>query len=115
MSHGSVLAPKVGSKWVPNRIIDVGGVRKALGTHLSRYHSALGAILGALDGYKIAQRADKELQPFNSGAAKACGEGGGEDKPLPGTGDRRFRFKENCSNHLHALRLRGLGGLSPFL
>ena len=56
MSHGSVLAPKVGSKWVPNRIIDVGGVRKALGTHLRRYHSALGAILGALEGYKMAQR-----------------------------------------------------------
>ena len=77
MSHGSVLAPKVGSKWVPNRIIDVGGVRKALGTHLRRYHSALGAILGALKGYKMAQRGTYELQLFNNCAATACGEGRG--------------------------------------
>ena len=111
MSHGSVLAPKVGSKWVPNRIIDVGGVRKALGTHLRRYHSALGAILGALEGYKMAQRGECDLQLSNRAAATACGEGGGEDKPLPGTGDRRFRFEENRSNRLHALRPGGLGGL----
>ena len=77
MSHGSILAPKVGSKWVPNRIIDVGGVRKALGTHLRRYHSALGAILGALEGYKMAQRGDYGLQPFNKSSATACGEGRG--------------------------------------
>ena len=77
MTHGSVLAPKVGSKWVPNRIIDVGGVRKALDTHLRRYHSALGAILGALEGYKMAQRGTHELQFFNRGAATACGEGRG--------------------------------------
>ena len=66
-----------GSKLVPNRIIDVGGVRKALGTHLRRYHSALGAILGALKGYKMAQRGTSGLQLFNRAAATACGEGRG--------------------------------------
>ena len=87
MSQGSVLAPKMGSKWVPNRIIDVGGVRKALGTHLRRYHSALEAILGALEGYKMAQRGAHVLQLSNNPATTACGEGGGEDKPLPGNWD----------------------------
>ena len=42
------------SKRVPNRIIDAEVVRKALDRHLGRYHSALGAILGALESYKMA-------------------------------------------------------------
>ena len=45
--------------------------------HLRRYHSALGAILGALEGYKMAQRGEYDLQLSNRAAATACGEGGG--------------------------------------
>ena len=47
MSQGSVLAPKMGSKWVPNRIIDAEGVGKPLDRHLGRYDSALEGILAA--------------------------------------------------------------------
>ena len=100
----------MGLKRVLNRMIDVECVRSALGTHLRRYHSALGAILGALEGYKMAKRGDRDLRPANKYAAIACGEGGGEDKPLPGTGDRRFRFEEKITTRLHALRPGGLGG-----
>ena len=38
----------MGPKWVPNRSIDAGGVRKPLEMHFGSYHSALGALLGAL-------------------------------------------------------------------
>ena len=48
MSQGSVLAPKMGSKWVPNRIIDAEGVGKPLDRYLGRYDSALEGILAAL-------------------------------------------------------------------
>ena len=48
MSQGSLLALKMGSNLVPNRIIDAEGVRKPLDRHLGGYHSALGAIVGAL-------------------------------------------------------------------
>ena len=36
---------KIGSKWVPNRIIDAEGVGKPLDRYLGRYDSALGGIL----------------------------------------------------------------------
>ena len=36
-----LFALKIGSKWVPNRIIDAGGVRKPPERHLGRYHNAL--------------------------------------------------------------------------
>ena len=118
MSQGSFLAPNISPKLVPNRIIDAEGIRKALDRHLGGYHralrailDALGAILSALEGYKMAQRRDYTLRRSNNRATTACGEGGGEDKPLPGTGDRRFRFEENLTNCLHALRPGGLGGL----
>ena len=39
---------KIGSKSVPNRIIDSERVRKPLDRHVRRYHSALRAILAAL-------------------------------------------------------------------
>ena len=74
MSHGSVLAPEVDSKWVPNRVIDVGGVRKALGTHLRRYHSALGAILGALEGYKMGVLTLTFQQPCSNSLRRGEGE-----------------------------------------
>ena len=77
MSQGSSLAPKISPKWVPNRIIDAEGIRKALDRHLGGYHSALGAILGALEGYKMANRGDNPLRLSNNCAATACGEGGG--------------------------------------
>ena len=38
---------KLGSKWVPNRIIDAEGVGKPLDRHLGRYDSALEGILAA--------------------------------------------------------------------
>ena len=46
---GLLFALKAGSKWVLNRIIDAEGVRKPLGRHLGRYHSALRANLALLD------------------------------------------------------------------
>ena len=81
---------KMGSQWVPNRIIDAEGVRKPLERHRGRYR-ALRGILGALGRILSAIRWPQE-GTRNSGltnrvAAPAYGEGGGEDKPLPGTGD----------------------------
>ena len=85
----SILGLKIGSKRAPNRIINAEIVRKALDRHLRRYHSALGAILGALEGYKMAKRGDWDLRLSNNPAKTTCGEGGGEDKPLPGNWDVR--------------------------
>ena len=48
MSQGSVLAPKMGPKWVPNRIIDAEGIKQPFDRHLGGYHSALRRVLGAL-------------------------------------------------------------------
>ena len=64
-------------KWVPNRIIDAEGARKPLDRHLGGYHSALGAILGALGCPKWDQGAPIFQQPCNSPATTACGEGRG--------------------------------------
>ena len=71
----------MGSKRVPNRIINAEGVRKALDRHLGGYHSALGAILGALGRILSAIRWPEAAGPANSGAKTASGEGG-ERKPL---------------------------------
>ena len=46
-SLGFFSALKIGSKWVPNRIIDAEGVGKPLDRHLGRYDSALEGILAA--------------------------------------------------------------------
>ena len=45
---GLRFGTKMGSKWIPNRIIDAEGVRKALDRHLGPYDSALRGILAAL-------------------------------------------------------------------
>ena len=94
MSQGSFLALKMGSKLVPNRIIDAEGVRKPLDRHLGGYHSALGAILGALGCPKWEQETPIFQQSFNNCATvlqqQPTERGGGEDKPLPGTGYGRF-------------------------
>ena len=78
-------------KWVPNRIIDAEGVRKPLDRHLGGYHSALGAILGALGAILSAIRWPKGggniSDPPTTPREQAAERGGGEDKPLPGTGD----------------------------
>ena len=50
----------MGSKQVPNRIINAEGIRKALDRHLGGYHSALGAILAALGRVLRAIRSPKE-------------------------------------------------------
>ena len=47
-SQAIIFPLRIGSKWVPNRIIDSEGVRKPLDRHLGRYHSALRGILAAL-------------------------------------------------------------------
>ena len=102
----SILGLKMGSKRAPNRIINAEGVRKALDRHLRRYHSALGAILGALEGYKMAQRGDHLLQRFNSPAATACGEGGGDPHrmingcspyKMAQRGTQELRLFNNCA------------------
>ena len=76
-----ILGSKVGSKQVPNRIINAEGVRKALDTHLGRYHSALGSILSALGRLLSARRSPKE-GPRNSNpptaARRQATERGGE-------------------------------------
>ena len=71
---------KMGSKWVPNRIIDAEGARKPLDRHLGRYHNALGAILGALRRILSDKRSPKgggstpaRQQRANNGAAPASG------------------------------------------
>ena len=57
-----------------NRIINAEGVRKALDRHLRRYHSALGAILGALEGYKMVQGIPKFQQGRNNSLRRGEGE-----------------------------------------
>ena len=46
-SQTTIFEFKLGSKWVPNRIIDAEGVGKPLDRHLGRYDSALEGILAA--------------------------------------------------------------------
>ena len=108
MSQGSFFALKIGSQWVLNHIIDAEGVRKPPDRHLGCYHSALGTILATLGRVLIAIRSPKgggrEIEPPTALRDQATERGGGEDKPLPGTGIGGFRFEEDCSKPLHALR-----------
>ena len=60
MSQVSFLALRMSPKLVLNRSIDAEGVRKPLDRHLECYHSALGAILGALGRILSAIRSPTE-------------------------------------------------------
>ena len=76
---GVIWGSRIGSKCVPNRIIDAEGVRKPLDRHLGRHQRALGGILAALGRILRAIRSPKgggELQLPNNPTATACGEGG---------------------------------------
>ena len=83
----------MGSKRVPNRIINAEGVRKPLGRHLGRYHSALRANLALLDhswsalgafqeGRAEARRAQGELKEDQAVARGGVGEGFSTLSPL---------------------------------
>ena len=109
MSQGSFLALKMGSKLVPNRIIDAEGVTKPLDRHLGGYHSALGAILGALGRLKW----ELGTPTFQQGCSNSLRRGGGERINLSQElGMRGFDSKKDLPRVLHALRHRGLGGFS---
>ena len=115
MSQGSFSAPNIGSKWVPNRIIDAEGVRKALDRHLGGYHSALGAILAALGRVLRAIRSPKGWPTDSSaptaGRPQPAGRGWGGDKSLsPGTGGEEG-FEEGSAQSSTRPEARGLGGL----
>ena len=100
----------MGSKWVPNRIADAEGVRKALDRHLGGYHSALGAILAALGRVLSAIRSLKVgptiSSPPTSLRSQPAGRGwGGGESLSPGTGgEEGLASKKDYFKILHALR-----------
>ena len=92
----------MGPKWVPNRIIDAEGIRKALDRHLGGDHNALGAILDALGAVLSAIRWPEALRSANSPAAPASGEGLGRDKSLsPGTGGEEGLASKKITSRIY--------------
>ena len=86
--------------------------------HLGRYNNALTRILSALGrllrairslkgGVSLSENPTAGQQARNNRLRR----GGGEDKPLPGTGDGRFRFEEVLEPTLRALRPEALADL----
>ena len=109
-SQAIIFPLKIGSKWVPNRIIDSERVRKPLDRHGGRYHSALRAILAALGRVLSAMRSPKvgtsDSNPPTTEREQPAGRGWGGDKSLsPRTGgEEGLAPKKDNSNPLHALR-----------
>ena len=107
---------KICPKWIPIRIIDSERVRKPLDRHVGRYHSALRAILAALERLLNAIRSPKGRKTISDAPTtlqhQAAGRGWGGDKSLsPGTrGEEGLVSKKDNSKPPHALRHRGLGG-----
>ena len=62
---------------------------KALESLLTGILEAMIALLEPSWALLDAQNGTEPLRENNSTATTACGEGGGEDKPLPGSWDRR--------------------------
>ena len=114
MSQGSVLAIKISSKWVPNRIIDAEGIRKPLDKHLGRYHSALRGILSALGRILSAIRSPKvgtTLSDLSTALQQQPAERGGERINLSQVaGIRGCRFEEYLLHRSTHPEAQGLGG-----